>query len=69
MDLSEPGIKLGSPAVQADSLPTELSGKPQMVKNPPTIAGDSGPIPGPGRSLGEGDGYPTPVFLPGEFHG
>ena len=25
MDLSDPGIKLGSPALQADSLPTELS--------------------------------------------
>ena len=27
-DLSDPGIKLGSSALQADSLPTELSGKP-----------------------------------------
>ena len=27
-DLLDPGIKLGSPALQADSLPTELSGKP-----------------------------------------
>ena len=27
-DLSNPGVKLGSPALQADSLPTELSGKP-----------------------------------------
>ena len=26
--LPDPGIKLGSPALQADSLPTELSGKP-----------------------------------------
>ena len=26
-DLSDPGIDLGSPALQADSLPTELSGK------------------------------------------
>ena len=26
-DLPNPGIKLGSPALQADSLPTELSGK------------------------------------------
>ena len=40
-----------------------------MVNNPPAIARDSGSIPGSGRSLGEGDGYPTPVFLPGEFHG
>ena len=27
-DLPNPGIELGSPACQADSLPTELSGKP-----------------------------------------
>ena len=27
-DLPDPGIKLGSPALQADSLATELSGKP-----------------------------------------
>ena len=27
MDLSNPGIELGFPALQADSLPTELSGK------------------------------------------
>ena len=29
MDLPDPGIELGSPALQADSLSTELSGKPQ----------------------------------------
>ena len=28
MDLPNPGIKPGSPALQVDSLPTELSGKP-----------------------------------------
>ena len=30
-------------------------------------AGDLGLIPGLGRSPGEGNGNPTPVFLPGEF--
>ena len=30
VDLPHPGIKWGSPALQADSLPTELSGKPIM---------------------------------------
>ena len=40
------------------------------VKNLPASAGDVGSIPGSGRSPGEGDGYPpTPVFLPGKFHG
>ena len=33
MDLSDPGMELGSPALQADSLPTELSGKPQTLKD------------------------------------
>ena len=32
-------------------------------------AGDQGAIPGLGRSPGEGNGKPTPVFLPGESHG
>ena len=31
-DLPNPGIEPGSPALQADSLPTELSGKPDMGK-------------------------------------
>ena len=31
-------------------------------------AGDLSLIPGSGRFLGEGN-VPTPVFLPGEFHG
>ena len=30
MDLLDPGIELGSPALQVDSLPTELSGKPKI---------------------------------------
>ena len=32
-------------------------------------AGDSSSIPGSGRSPGEENGLPTPVCLPGEFHG
>ena len=41
-----------------------------MVKNPPVNAGDirdAGSIPGSGRSTR--GGQPTPVFLPGEYHG
>ena len=30
-------------------------------------AGDPGSIPGSGRSLGEGDGYPIPVLFLGTF--
>ena len=32
-------------------------------------AGDPGLIPGSGRSTGEGNGTPTPVFLPGKSYG
>ena len=32
-------------------------------------AGDTGLIPGSGRSPGEGNDDPLLVFLPGEFHG
>ena len=32
-------------------------------------SGDPGLIPGSGRIPGEGNGNPTPVFLPGEFYG
>ena len=33
MDLPDPGIKLGSPILQADSLPTELCDLGQVVFN------------------------------------
>ena len=33
-DLPDPGIKLGSPALQVDSLPTELPGKPPPKQGP-----------------------------------
>ena len=32
-------------------------------------ARDPGSIPGSGRAPGEGNGNPTPVFLPGKSHG
>ena len=42
----------------------------QMVKNLPAYAEDVDSIPGPGRSPGEGNGYPlTPAVLPGKSHG
>ena len=58
MDLPDPGIELGSPALQEDSLPTELSGEPPAGKESTCNAGDLGSIPGLGRSPGEGNGYP-----------
>ena len=42
-DLPDPGIEPGSPALQADSLPAELPGKPN--------AGDPGLIPGWGTKI------------------
>ena len=35
----------------------------------PANAGDTSLIPGSGRSPGVGKWQPTPVFLPGKFHG
>ena len=40
-----------------------------VLQNLPANAEDMGPIPGSGRSPGEGNGNPLPVFLPGESHG
>ena len=40
-----------------------------MVKNPPVNAGDTGSIPGLGRSPWRRAWQPTPIFLPGESHG
>ena len=44
---------------------------PLEVKNPPASeanARNMGSISGLGRYPGEGNGYPLPVFLAGEFH-
>ena len=72
-----PGVEPRSPALQADSLPTEPPGKligyigVHMVfpdssagKESACNAGNPGLIPGSGRSPGEGISYlPTPVLL------
>ena len=39
-DLADPGIKPGSPALQADSLPAELPGKPNTHSASILIDGD-----------------------------
>ena len=39
------------------------------VKASASNVGDLGLIPGSGRSPGKGNGSPTPVYWPGEFHG
>ena len=36
-DLPDPGIEPRSPALQADSLPTELSVKPLFMRTPPKL--------------------------------
>ena len=40
-----------------------------VVKNPPANEGDAVSNPGLGRTPREGNGNPTPVFLPGKSHG
>ena len=40
-----------------------------VVKNPLAKGGDSGSVPGLGRSPGEGNGNPLAVFVPGKSHG
>ena len=40
-----------------------------VVKNSPANAGDTGSIPGLGKSPGEGAWQPTPVFFPGKSNG
>ena len=40
-----------------------------MVRNLPANAGNGGSIPGLGISPGGGKWQPTPISLPGEFHG
>ena len=59
-ELPASGIKCGSPALQADSLPSEPAGLGWIFK-PPAKAGDlrdMGSIPGSGRSPGGGNGNP-----------
>ena len=40
-----------------------------VVKNPPASAGDTGLIPGLGKSPRKKAGQPRPGFMPGESHG
>ena len=70
--LPNPGIKPGSPALQAYSLPSEpirvfLGGS--AVKASAWNAGDLGSIPGSGRFPWRRKWQPTPVLLPGESRG
>ena len=49
------------PSLEIGSLQMDLTGFPggPVVKNPPANAGDTGSIPGSGRSPGEGHGNPV----------
>ena len=57
-NLPDPGIEPGSPALQADSLPTELPGKP-LPRFDPWVS----------EILWRRKWQPTPVFLPGKSQG
>ena len=50
--------------LESQGFPSGSDGKESVCS-----AVDLGSIPGSGRSPGEGNGNPSPVFLPGEFHG
>ena len=54
--------------MEAQELPKNFPGG-SGGKESACNAGDLGSIPGLGRSLGEGNWLPTPVFWPGEGHG
>ena len=63
-------IHLGSlkyHCLQYGRLPQWLSSKESVCNTGDT--GESGSIPGPGRSPAEGNGNPFIVFLPGKSHG
>ena len=78
-DLPDPGTKLGSPTLQAYSLPPEPPGKPilvaiaslvaLMVKNLPAMWETWVSIPGLGRSPGGGYGNPLQYFCLEISHG
>ena len=51
------------------TLNTNASLMAQTVKNLPEVQEILCSIPESGKSPGEGNGQPTPVFLPGEFRG
>ena len=56
--------KFLDPSFHLSDFPGGLDGKESACN-----VGDLGSIPRLGRSPGEGNGLPTPVFWPGEFHG
>ena len=74
-DLPNPGIEPWSPALQTDALRSELPGKPMLitanatvVKNLLADAGDTGSIPGLGRSPEKKMATHSRI-LPGRSHG
>ena len=80
-DLPDPGIKPGSPALQADTLPSEPQGHhPNLMGFPGGTSGKEpacqcrrhkklGFDPRVGKILWRRAWQPTPVFLPGESYG
>ena len=61
-DLTDPGIKLGSPSLQVDSLPAELPGKPNLDFSSMLFAGKQ-------ELQWRRQWHPTPEFMPGKSHG
>ena len=72
LSLSSLGATFPRPVFHSDFSPTHIeSGFPggSDDKEFACNAGDLGSIPGLGRSPGDGNGLPTPVFWLGELHG
>ena len=69
-DLPNPGMEPRSPTLQADALPAgpQTSLVAQLVKDLPAMW-EPGFNPWVGTILWRRERLPTPVFLPGEFHG
>ena len=59
-----PGDSVKNEIASLLGLPYSSDGKESTCN-----AGDSDSIPGSGRSSGEENGNPPPVFIPGESHG
>ena len=75
-DLPDPGIKLGSPALQADSYPLSYQGSPisgglcfVFFGCTALKCGRPGLDPWVGKIPWRRERLPTPVFRPGELHG
>ena len=68
--MARPGFQTTGPVPEScSSFPVPILGILGFPACNAEDAGDEGLMPGSGRSLSGGNWLPTPVFLPGKFHG